>query len=38
MPHPVLDLGSNLEENLKRWSNVLKGLGDKYAVLEVIYS
>lgn len=30
--HGVLDLGSNLEENLKRWSHVLKRLGDKYAV------
>ena len=38
MPQTILDLGSNLEESLKRWSNVLKGLGDKYAVLEVIYS
>ena len=38
MPSPVLDLGSNLEENLKRWSNALKGLGAKYAVWEVIYS
>lgn len=38
MPHAVLDLGSNLEENLKRWSHVLKGLGAKYAVWEVIYS
>ena len=38
MPHPVLDLGSNLEENLKRWSNALKGLGAKFAVWEVIYS
>jgi hypothetical protein len=24
--------------NLKRWSHVLKGLGNKYAVWEVIYS
>jgi hypothetical protein len=38
MPHPVLDLGSNLEENLKRWSNALRGLGAKLAVWEVIYS
>jgi len=38
VPHPVLDLGSNLEENLKRWSNALKGLGAKFAVWEVIYS
>jgi hypothetical protein len=38
MPHAVLDLGSNLEENLKRWSHALKGLGAKYAVWEVIYS
>ena len=38
MPQPVLDLGSNLEEDLKKWSHVLKGLGDKYAVWEVIYS
>jgi len=36
--HDVLDLGSNLEENLKRWSNALKGLGAKLAVWEVIYS
>jgi hypothetical protein len=38
MPQPVLDLGSNLEENLKRWSNALKGRGAKLAVWEVIYS
>jgi hypothetical protein len=38
MPHSVLDLGSNLEENLKRWSKALKGLGAKFAVWEVIYS
>jgi hypothetical protein len=38
MPQPVLDLGSNLEENLKRWSNALGGLGAKLAVWEVIYS
>ncbi len=38
MTHPVLDLGSNLEENLKRWSNALKGLGAKLAVWNVIYS
>jgi|SRR5271157_682235 len=38
MPHPVLDLGSNLEENLKRWANALKGGGDKLAVFNVVYS
>jgi hypothetical protein len=38
MPQPVLDLGSNLNENLKRWSNALKGLGAKLAVWKVIYS
>jgi len=38
MQHSVLDLGSNLEENLKRWSNALKGLGAKLAVWKVIYS
>jgi hypothetical protein len=38
MAHPVLDLGSNLEENLKRWSDALKGVGAKFAVWEVIYS
>jgi len=38
MTHPVLDLGSNLEENLERWSNALKGQGAKLAVWEVIYS
>jgi hypothetical protein len=38
MPNPVLDLGSNLEENLKRWSNALKGMGEKFSVWNVIYS
>ena len=38
MTHPVLDLGSNLEENLQRWSNALKGLGAKLDVWKVIYS
>jgi len=38
MPNPVIDLGSNLEENLKRWSNTLKSYGTKFAVWEVIYS
>jgi hypothetical protein len=38
MTHPVLDLGSNLEENLQRWSNALKGLGAKLGVWKVIYS
>lgn len=38
MPQSVLDLGSNLEENLKRWSNALKGRGAKLAVWNVIYS
>jgi hypothetical protein len=38
MTHPVIDLGSNLEENLQRWSNALKGLGAKLDVWEVIYS
>ncbi len=38
MNHPVLDLGSNLEENLKRWSNALRGLGAKLEVWKVVYS
>lgn len=38
MPQPVLDLGSNLEENLKRWSHALKGGGAKLNVWNVIYS
>jgi hypothetical protein len=38
MTDDVLDLGSNLEENLERWSKALKGLGAKLAVWEVIYS
>jgi hypothetical protein len=38
MPNPVLDLGSNLEENLNRWANALKGGGDKLAVFKVVYS
>jgi hypothetical protein len=38
MPQSVLDLGSNLEENLQRWSNALKGLGAKLEVWKVIYS
>ena len=38
MPQPVLDLGSNLEENLKRWSNALKGVGARRAVWGVMYS
>jgi hypothetical protein len=38
MTDPVIDVGSNLEENLKRWSRALKGGGDKLAVFQVIYS
>jgi hypothetical protein len=38
MTHPVIDLGSNLPENLERWSNALKGLGAKLDVWKVIYS
>jgi hypothetical protein len=38
MHNPVMDLGSNLEENLQRWSNALKGGGSKLAVWNVIYS
>src|SRR6266568_267310 len=38
MPHPVIDLGSNLEENLERWSNALKRGGDKLAVFKTVYS
>jgi hypothetical protein len=38
MTHPVLDLGSNLEENLQRWSKALKSLGSKLDVWNVIYS
>ncbi len=38
MPLPVIDVGSNLEGNLERWSRALKGGGDKLAVFEIIYS
>jgi len=38
MQHPVIDLGSNLEENLERWSGALARPGAKLAVFKVIYS
>ncbi len=38
MPHPVIDLGSNLEENLVRWARALKGGGHKLEVFNIIYS
>lgn len=36
--HPVIDLGSNLEENLQRWSRALRGGGSKLTVFNIIYS
>ena len=38
MSEPVIDIGSNLEEHLERWSRALKGGGDKLRVFGVIYS
>jgi hypothetical protein len=38
MPQPVIDVSSNLNQNLERWSKALKGGGDKLSVFEVIYS
>jgi hypothetical protein len=38
MPQPVIDVSSNLNENLERWSKALKGGGDKLSVFKVIYS
>jgi hypothetical protein len=38
MPQPVIDVGSNLEENLERWSGALQRGGDKLSVFSVIYS
>jgi hypothetical protein len=38
MTLPVTDVGSNLEENLERWSKALKGGGRKLDVFKVIYS
>jgi hypothetical protein len=38
MPQSVIDLGSNLPENLERWGNVLKGGGSKLSVFKIIYS
>jgi hypothetical protein len=37
MPQPVLDLGSNLEENMKG-GRTSSRVGAKYTVWEVIYS
>ncbi len=38
MPLPVIDLSSNLPENLERWANSLKGGGAKLQVFQIIYS
>lgn len=38
MTQPVIDLGSNLEENLQRWSRALQAGGCKLAVFTTIYS
>jgi hypothetical protein len=38
MQYPVIDVSSNLNENLERWSKALKGGGDKLSVFNVIYS
>lgn len=38
MPHPVIDVGSNLNENLERWSGALARGGDKLDVFNVVYS
>jgi hypothetical protein len=38
MPHSVIDVGSNLEENLERWSGALVRGGDKLEVFNVVYS
>jgi hypothetical protein len=38
MAHSVIDVGSNLNENLKRWSGALARGGDKLRVFNVVYS
>jgi hypothetical protein len=38
MPKPVVDLGSNLEENLERWARSLSGGGAKLKVFRAMYS
>jgi hypothetical protein len=38
MQNPVIDLGSNLQANLKRWARFLRGGGAKLSVFNVIYS
>ena len=38
MPHSVIDVGSNLSENLERWSGALARGGDKLEVFNVVYS
>jgi len=38
MTQSVIDLSSNLEENLERWAKALKAGGNKLAVFKVVYS
>jgi hypothetical protein len=38
MTHSVIDVGSNLNENLERWSAALARGGDKLSVFNVVYS
>lgn len=38
MPHSVIDVGSNLNENLERWSGALAHGGNKLKVFNVVYS
>jgi hypothetical protein len=38
MTHSVIDVGSNLNENLERWSGALSRGGDKLKVFKVVYS
>ena len=38
MTHSVIDVGSNLNENLERWSGALARGGDKLRVFNVVYS
>lgn len=38
MPLPVIDVSSNLPENLERWANSLRGGGTKLQVFQVVYS
>jgi hypothetical protein len=38
MPQHVIDIGSNLDENLKRWSGALARGGQKLDVFNVVYS